>query len=106
MPDESRNHGVQPLDAIMNAWSITNHRLVEESFEQLNHKQIQKARKGRQLTLHLRMKIARQLNETILQQLTEENRPGFQPYLHKHLFQYAKGHDPEWQDPNQSLFPQ
>lgn len=106
MPDDSRNHGTQPLDAIMTHWSLSNHQLVKESYEQLNHKQVQKARKGRQLTLHMMMKITRQLNETIHMKLGEEAREQFEPYIHKHLFNYSKGFDPAWHDPNLSLYPQ
>lgn len=46
-----RNHGEQPLDELMKRWHLTNHDLVEISPEQLTHKQVQKARQGRQLTL-------------------------------------------------------
>ena len=50
MQDATRDHGAQPLDDLMNRWGITNHQLVDTSVEQLNHKQVQRARKGRQLT--------------------------------------------------------
>jgi hypothetical protein len=106
MQELSRNHGDQPLDSLMTRWAITNHDLVDSSEEQLNHKQVQKARKGRQLTLHMMMKITRTLNEAILARLPEAKRPEFQPYLHRHLFSYAKGHDSTWADPNTDLFPQ
>jgi hypothetical protein len=100
MQDLSRNHGDQPLDSLMTRWAISNHDLVGTSEEQLNHKQVQKARKGRQLTLHMMMKITRTLNDAILARLPEAKRPDFQPYLHRHLFSYAKGHDATWTDPN------
>lgn len=103
MQESTRNHGTQPLDAIMTDWSISNHDLVEDSFEQLNHKQVQKARKGRQLTLHMMMKVARTLNDAILARLPKDAQASFQPYLHKHLFNYAKGHNPDWADTNQAL---
>lgn len=106
MQDLSRNHGDQPLDTLMTQWAITNHDLVRSSEEQLNHKQVQKARKGRQLTLHMRMKITRTLNDAILARLPEAKRPEFHPYLHHQLFSYAKGHDPARADPNNELFPQ
>ena len=54
-----RDHGVQPLDELMNAWGVSNHDLVEASPEQLNHKQVAKARRGRQLTLHMMQKVMR-----------------------------------------------
>jgi hypothetical protein len=105
MQDTTRDHGIQPLDGLMTRWGITNHELVESSVEQLNHKQVQRARKGRQLTLHLMQKVARTLNEAIVTRLAKEERPNFSPYLHKHLFNYAKGHDPAWADPNEALLP-
>ena len=103
MQDLSRNHGDQPLDVLMSQWAISNHQLVASSEEQLNHKQVQKARKGRQLTLHMMMKITRTLNEALLARLPEDKRPEFQPYLHRHLFSYAKGYDAAWSDPNAHL---
>ncbi len=63
MQDATRDHGAQPLDELMNRWGITNHQLVDTSVEQLNHKQVQRARKGRQLTLHLMQKVTRTLND-------------------------------------------
>jgi hypothetical protein len=105
MQDATRDHGPQPLDGIMTRWEITNHQLVEESVEQLNHKQVQRARKGRQLTLHLMQKLTRTLNDAILSRLPKEERANFSPYSHKHLFNYAKGHDAAWTDPNEALMP-
>lgn len=106
MQDMTRDHGPQPLDGLLSRWGITNHQLVEVSVEQLNHKQVQRARKGRQLTLHLMQKVARTLNDAILSRLTKEQRPHFIAYTHKHLFNYAKGHDTSWTDPNEALMPQ
>ena len=105
MHDDARDHGPQPLDRLMERWGFTNHQLVEASVEQLNHKQVQKARKGRQLTLHMMLKLTRTLNDAIIARLPKELRAGFKPYLHRHLFNYAKGHDPAWQDPNEALMP-
>ena len=105
MDELTRDHGPQPLDGLLDRWNITNHELVEVSEEQLNHKQVQKARKGRQLTLHLMQKLMRALNETIVTKLPKEQRASFVPYLHKQLFNYAKGHDPSGADPNAELMP-
>lgn len=105
MQDASRDHGTQPIDDLMTRWSITNHQLVEISPEQLNHKQVQKARKGRQLTLHLMQKVTRALNDAALGTLSKEQQPGFVPYTHKQLFNYAKDHNPEKPDPNADLIP-
>ena len=105
MDELTRDHGTQPLDGLMVRWNIANHELVEVSEEQLNHKQVQKARKGRQLTLHLMQKLMRALNDTIVTRLAKEDREKFTPYLHKHLFNYAKNHDAAWVDPNEELMP-
>ena len=59
----SMNAGVQPLDAIMNEKGIRNHDLVAAmppGF--INHKQVQKARKGRRLTVHMQEKILEAMN--------------------------------------------
>jgi hypothetical protein len=90
----------------MTRWQITSHQLVESSVEQLTHKQVQRARKGRQLTLHLMQKVTRTLNDAVAAKLDKEARESFAPYLHKHLFNYAKGHDTEWSDPNEPLMPE
>jgi hypothetical protein len=105
MHDETRDHGPQPLDEMMTRWGISNHDLVDASVEQLNHKQVQKGRKGRQLTLHTMQKLTRALNEAVVSRLPKEEQPNFTPYLHKHLFNYAKGHDAAWSDPNEALQP-
>ncbi len=105
MDELTRDHGPQPLDGLMVRWNLANHELVEVSEEQLNHKQVQKARKGRQLTLNLMQKMMRALNGTILIKLPKEDRETFTPYLHKHLFNYAKGYDAAWMDSNQELMP-
>ena len=103
--DMTRDHGLQPLDAMVSRWGLTNHGLVEQSVEQLNHKQVQRARHGRQLTLSMMQKVARALNDAILTRLSKDERSKFSPYAHKHLFNYAKGHDADWADPNASLMP-
>jgi len=105
MDELTRDHGPQPLDGLMVRWNITNHELVEVSPEQLNHKQVQKARKGRQLTLQLMQKLMRALNDAIVAKLPKEQKASFVPYLHKHLFNYAKSHDPARVDPNEELMP-
>ncbi len=105
MDEDTRDHGVQPLDELMHRWRLTNHDLVAASPEQLNHKQIQKARKGRQLTLHLMLKVTRALNTAALASIHKEQQPEFRPYLHRQLFNYAKAHDPAWSEPNTALVP-
>lgn len=101
-----RNHGPQRIDAIMLAWGLDNHDLVDVSLEQLTHKQVQKARAGRQLTLKMMQKVARALNVAIWNRLDEAAREVYYEYIHRDLFSYAKGYDPEWADPNAALVPQ
>lgn len=103
--EDPREHGPQPLDELMEKWKITNHQLVETSTEQLNHKQVQKARKGRQLTLTMMQKVCRALNIAIWHRLDKEQKETYFEYMHRHLFNYAKGHEPAWADPNTGLYP-
>lgn len=104
--EDPREHGPQPLDTLMENWALTNHLLVETSTEQLNHKQVQKARKGRQLTLPMMQKVCRALNIAIWNtHLTTEQKETYFEYMHRHLFSYAKGHEPAWEDPNSPIYP-
>jgi hypothetical protein len=100
---KTRDLGPQPLGTIMQRWHLTNHQLVEDSPEQLNHKQIQRAISGRRLTLHMMMKIARSLNIAIWNRLSTQNKELFVEYLHKDIFSYAKDYNPEKPDPNEDL---
>ena len=88
----------------MKEWGLSNHDLVAVSTEQLTHKQVQKARKGRELTLKMKMKVARAFNVAIWGRLTNEEREEYFEYLHTHLFSYTKGFDPEWKDPNGGIY--
>jgi len=99
------NHGPQRIDAIMQEWELSNHDLVSVSLEQLTHKQVQKARQGRRLTLKMMQKVARALNVAIWNRLPAESRERYYEYIHRDLFSYAKGYDPEWIDPNRALHP-
>jgi hypothetical protein len=105
MEEPTRDHGPQPIDTILDRWQISNHELVEASDEQLNHKQVQKARKGRQLTLHLMQKLTRALNAAAVAKLAKEQQSSFVPYFHRQLFTYAKAHDPAAADANEALIP-
>lgn len=99
-----RDHGPQPLDEMMFARRLDNHDLVNASLEQLTHKQVQRARKGRQLTLKMMQKITRAYNVSLFNTLSLQDKEVFQEYLHKHLFNYAKGYDPKALDPNVELW--
>jgi hypothetical protein len=100
---EARDLGTQPVDALMQQWGLTNHDMVDASPEQLTHKQVQRARKGRMLTLAMMQKLTRTLNIAVWYRLTKEEREQYFEYLHRHLFNYAKGYDAGFEDPNQAL---
>jgi len=66
MPDEiKRDLGFQPIDKLMQEWGLDNHELVEASTEQLTHKQVQKARKGRRVTSNIQRKILNALKAVV-----------------------------------------
>lgn len=103
MSEEERDFGPQPLIAVMERWGLESHDLVDASDEQLTHKQVQRARSGRKLTLKMTMKVARTLNLAIWKRLDAPKREKFVEYLHRDLFSYSKGFDPEKADPNQDM---
>jgi|TARA_B110000116_G_C16373409_1_gene375173 hypothetical protein len=98
-----RDLGTQPLDGLMEAWGVTNNDVVETSPEQLTHKQVRRARTGRQLTLKMMMKVTRTFNVTIWHRMDDGQKTRFVEYGHKNLFNYTKGFDPEAIDPNINL---
>jgi len=101
--EEERDFGPQPLTAMMERWSLESHDLVEASDEQLTYKQVQRAGSGRKLTLKMMMKVARALNLAIGKKLDSAQREQFVEYLHKDVFSYSKGFDPDKEDPNHGL---
>jgi hypothetical protein len=56
-------HGTQPLDAVLNQLGLKNADLVAASTEFLTHKQVNKARRGRRLTVNVQLKILNALNK-------------------------------------------
>jgi hypothetical protein len=70
---EQRDHGPQPIDTLMETLGLANHELVAASTEQLTHKQVQKARKGRRVTRNIQTKIKNAL-ERLLSDQGEERR--------------------------------
>lgn len=100
---EETDLGPQPLDKLMDQWALSNHDLVDVSTEQLTHKQVQRARKGRRLTLKMMMKVTRALNVSIWHGLSKEQKEAYFEYGWKHLFSYAKGYDANFEDPNKEL---
>ena len=69
MPEE-REYGPQPIDAKMTERAMNNHTLVAASTEQLTHKMVAKARRGRFLSTPVRMKILRAWNQATGETLT------------------------------------
>ena len=59
---EKKENGIQPLDALLIELNLKNSDLVETSTEQLSHKVVAKARKGRLLTINARHKVLNALN--------------------------------------------
>ena len=100
---ETNDLGTQPLDAMMKSWNMTNHQMVEVSTEQLTHKQVQRARTGRRLTQKMMQKVTRAYNVCIWYKLSDEQKEAYFEYFHKHLFNYAKGFDPAFVDPNEPI---
>lgn len=105
MSETERDHGPQPLETLLRRWGLENHDLVDASLEQLTHKQVQRAKSGRQLTLKMMMKVSRALNIAIWQRLDAAKKEQFFEYGHKHLFTYAKGFDAAAPEPNAALLP-
>ena len=58
-----REYGPQPLDALMSERDMPNHTLVAVSTEQLTHKMVSKARRGRFLSVQVRLKVLRAWNK-------------------------------------------
>jgi len=60
-----RNLGEQPISKIMVDNHLKPHDLVSHSDEQLTHKMVSRAIKGRRLTPHVQMKVLNALNNTV-----------------------------------------
>jgi len=96
--------GDQPIIQMMEKWGLSNEDLVNASTEQLTFKQVQRGRTGRRLTLKMMQKTLRAYNVAIWYKLNKEQKDKFVEYLqHGFLFNYAKGYDKDWVDPNEAL---
>lgn len=60
--NQERNLGPQPIAEIMDALDLKSHDLVAASTEQITHKMVARARKGRRLTMNTKLKILNALN--------------------------------------------
>ena len=65
-----REHGEQPLSALLDELKLSNHAVVAASTEQLTHKMVAKARRGRWLSMRIRLKILRAVNKVSNNQYT------------------------------------
>jgi len=65
-----RELGEQPLSALLDELCISNHAVVAASTEQLTHKMVAKARRGRWISMRIRLKIQRAVNKVSGNQYT------------------------------------
>jgi hypothetical protein len=75
--NSERNLGEQPIATIMRGLELTSHDLVTASTEQITHKMVSRACKGRRLTSNTKIKICNSINKA-----TEKE------YSLKELFNY------------------
>ncbi len=61
-PETERNMGAQPIADIMAEHNLKPHDVVAASVEQITHKMVSRACKGRRLTPNVQSKILRALN--------------------------------------------
>ncbi len=61
--DVERNLGEQPIARIMREQGLRPHDLVAASTDQITHKMVSRACKGRRLTAHVQAKILHALNQ-------------------------------------------
>ena len=54
MLSKENEYGLQPLNELLERLNLQNDDLVQRSTQQLTYKQIQKARKGRRVTLNIK----------------------------------------------------
>ena len=62
LTDITREYGPQPIADLMLAHGLTNHQVVAASTEQLTHKMMAKACRGRMLSPKVKQKILRAFN--------------------------------------------
>ena len=60
-----KNLGEQPISRIMVTSGLKPHDLVAHSDEQLTHKMVTRAMKGRRLTPHVQLKVRNALNNVV-----------------------------------------
>lgn len=65
MANIEKNMGLQPLAAIMAEYKLKPNDLVRNSTEQLTHKMVSRAVKGRRITPNIQHKIINALNKAV-----------------------------------------
>ena len=60
--EQERNLGPQPIAGIMEKLGLKSHDLVAASTQQITHKMVARACKGRRLTVNTKLKIRNALN--------------------------------------------
>lgn len=73
LSNEERDLGVQPIGQVLEELGLKAHDLVAASSEQLTHKMISRAVKGRRLTKNTRGKVIRALNAAAGRSFDEEH---------------------------------
>ena len=68
-----RNLGEQPIAAKMKEHGLSNHDLVNASTEQITHKMVAKACKGRRLTKNVQNKVIRAMNASSGQNYSKQD---------------------------------
>lgn len=68
MTDTERDLGPQPIEGILEKHKLSHHALVAASTEQITHKMVNRACKGRKLSRKVQLKIRNAVNTA-----TEEN---------------------------------
>lgn len=63
-PDIERDLGEQPVAQLMRTHGLSAHDLVAGSTDQITHKMISRACKGRRLTPHVKLKVLNAVNRT------------------------------------------
>lgn len=66
--DEQREYGPQPIAALMEKHGLKAHDLVAASTEQITHKMVSRACKGRKLSRRVQLKLVNALNNATEQQ--------------------------------------
>ena len=73
MDDTERNLGPQPIAEVMARHGLKAHDLVAASSEQLTHKMVSRACKGRRLTPNVQTKVLQAVNAATGKNYTRDN---------------------------------